>query len=401
MRWIAPLIGPTDMRLGVLASHPIQNHAPLFRELARRCDLKVYFAHRQTPEGQAAAGFGVPFDWDVDLLDGYDNAFLSNRASRPSSSRFLGCNTPDIADHVRGSGFDAFVVSGWNLLSYWQAVWACRRAGVPVLIRGDSQLSTQRKAVLRLAKNALYPWLLGWFDGFLYVGQRNKDYLRRYGVPTDHLFFVPHCVDNKAFSRGASVVRRDAASGGRSVLFVGKLVERKRPRDLIDALARLRSRGHELAASFVGSGPLLEELRERARLAGVSAIFHGFKNQSEMPALYAAADLLVLPSDGLETWGLVVNEAMASGTPAVVSDAVGCGPDLVEAGHTGAIFPLGDVQALAGAIEQVLALDRATVLSHLAKKVEIYSPERAADGILTAAQTLAKRPWPRSVKTGC
>jgi glycosyltransferase involved in cell wall biosynthesis len=184
----------------------------------------------------------------------------------------------------------------------------------------------------------------------------------------------------------------------RTILFVGKLLERKRPRDLIDALACLREKGSQVTAAFVGSGPLLKSLREQARRVSVPAIFHGFKNQSEMPAMYAAADLLVLPSDGLETWGLVVNEAMASGTPAVVSDAVGCGPDLVEAGRTGAVFPLGDVEALAEAIEQVLALDRATVLSHLANKMEIYSPTRAAEGILSAAQMLAQRRRPGAGK---
>ena len=78
----------------------------------------------------------------------------------------------------------------------------------------------------------------------------------------------------------------------------------------------------------------------------------GFVNQSELPAVYASADVLVLPSDGQETWGLVVNEAMACGVPAVVSDAVGCGPDLIEPGRTGATFPFGDIAALAAAIEE-------------------------------------------------
>ena len=84
--------------------------------------------------------------------------------------------------------------------------------------------------------------------------------------------------------------------------------------------------------------------------------FAGFLNQGEIPAAYAACDALVLPSDYGETWGLVVNEAMACGVPAVVSDAVGCGPDLVEEGQTGMIFPLGDIPALARAIEAVLAV---------------------------------------------
>ena len=116
----------------------------------------------------------------------------------------------------------------------------------------------------------------------------------------------------------------------------------------------------------------------------------GFVNQSELPAVYASADLLVLPSDGQETWGLVVNEAMACGIPAVVSDAVGCGPDLIEPGRTGAIFPFGDMAALTAAIRNVLSFDPEQTRRHLAAKMALYSPARAAGAIVDAATTLAR-----------
>ena len=115
----------------------------------------------------------------------------------------------------------------------------------------------------------------------------------------------------------------------------------------------------------------------------------GFLNQSELPAAYASADVLVLPSDGQETWGLVVNEAMACGIPAIVSDVVGCGPDLIDPGQTGATFPFGDVAALASAIESVLAFDPEQTRRHLAAKMALYSPARAAAAVVDAATTLA------------
>ena len=173
---------PGALRIGWLASHPIQYHAPIYRELARRCDLTVFFAHRQTPAGQAAAGFGVQFDWDVDVLGGFPSVFLENRARQPGSHHFLGCNTPAIGEEIRRGRFDAFVVSGWSLLSYWQAVLACRRLGVPVLIRGDSQLAMRRSLAVRSAKRLVYPLLLKAFNAFLYVGVRNREYLRYYGT---------------------------------------------------------------------------------------------------------------------------------------------------------------------------------------------------------------------------
>ncbi len=385
------------LRIGFLVSHPIQYLAPIFRELAKRCDLTVFYAHRQTAEQQARSGFGVAFDWDVDILSGYHSRFLRNVARAPSTDRFFGCDTPDIAAEIAGGAFDGFVVPGWALRTYWQAVRACRRVGVPVFVRGDSQLVGPRGGTVRLAKALAFRGVLRRFDGFLYVGQRNRDYLLHYGAPSDRLFFSPHCVDNDAFRTASDTVRRQVEAAGRDparrrrVLFVGKLIERKRPLDMLQAVSHLAARGSPVEAAFAGSGDLEGALMKAAAAAGIRAHFHGFVNQSELPAIYAAADVVVLPSDGRETWGLVINEAMACGVPAVVSDAVGCGPDLVEPGVTGAIFPLGDVAALAGGIETVLSFDRDRTLRALAERMETYSPARAAQGIAGAASALKSR----------
>jgi glycosyltransferase involved in cell wall biosynthesis len=385
------------LRIGFLVSHPIQYLAPVFRELAKQCDLTVFYAHRQTAEQQAGAGFGVAFDWDVDLLSGYHSRFLSNVARAPSTDRFFGCDTPEIAAEIAGGAFDGFVVPGWALRTYWQAVQACRHAGVPVFARGDSQLVGPRSGAVRLAKAVAFRTVLRRFDGFLYVGQRNRDYLLHYGATPDRLFFSPHCVDNAAFRTASEAARRQSEAGGRDrsrprrILFAGKLIERKRPFDVLRAASQLAARGASIEVAFAGSGDLQAALTAAAAAAGLRSLFHGFVNQSELPAVYSAADVLVLPSDGRETWGLVVNEAMASGVPAVVSDAVGCGPDLVEPGVTGATFPLGDVGALAGGIETVLSLDPDQTRKALAERMETYSPARAAQGIAGAASALKSR----------
>src|SRR5262249_17425222 len=116
-----PVLGsgcPLLMRLAIVASHPIQYHAPLFRELAKRLDLMVFFSHRATPTDQAKAGFGVPFDWDVDLLSGYAHTFLRNIAKRPGLDRFGGCDTPEIGERFREGRFDCVLVQGWYLKSF-------------------------------------------------------------------------------------------------------------------------------------------------------------------------------------------------------------------------------------------------------------------------------------------
>ena len=377
-------------RIGFLVSHPIQYYTPFFRELARRCDLTVYFAHRQDAAGQGLAGYGVGFDWDVDLLSGYEHRFLENVARVPSTQSFAGCNTPGIADLIARGHFDAFVVPGWALRSYWQAVRACRRARVPVMVRGDSQLAGQRGGAVGRVKGVVFPHMLKQFDACLYVGRRNREYLEHYGVPPGRMFFSPHCVDNDSFRRmsdGARIPR--AADGRRRVLFVGRLVDSKRPLDVVHAVARLTAAGQPAELVVAGAGELQGRMEEAVRAGGVEARFLGFVNQSRLPSVYASGDVVVLPSTAVETWGLVVNEAMACGVPAVVSDAVGCGPDLIEPGVTGAVAPLDDVPALATAISSVLALDVGMTRRALAERMETYSPARAADGLLEAVDALA------------
>src|SRR5947209_8096546 len=132
------------MRLTIVTSHPIQYQAPLFRRLASEVELTVFFAHRASAKDQAMAGFNVPFDWDIDLLSGYRHQFLSNLSRSPAVNRFGGCDTPEIGRQLDAIGCDAVLVTGWYLKSFWQAIWAAKIRGIPILVRGDSHLRTPR-----------------------------------------------------------------------------------------------------------------------------------------------------------------------------------------------------------------------------------------------------------------
>lgn len=383
------------LRLGILATHPVQYHAPLYRALSTdpRVRLTVYFAHRPTPIEQGV-GFGVPFAWDVDLTSGFDHVFLKNVSRSPSVSHFGGCDTPSIADIVRREGFDAFLVMGWHSRSYLQAAFAGWRNRTPMLVRGDSQLDPSEPMVKRLAKRTLYPVFIKRFAACLSVGQRSEQYFRRYGATT--VIRAPHYVDNAFFAAGATVEARAASRAEWGLpddalvcLFAGKFVEKKRPADIVEALA-LQS-DPRLWALFVGDGELRPAIQARARERRVQTHFVGFMNQTAIRRAYAAADLLILPSDAGETWGLVVNEAMASGRPAIVSNAVGCAPDLIIPGVTGFSYQLGDVRTL-GALVSRAASERAICeeMGTMARrKIAEYSVTAAAEGVVTAARGAA------------
>ncbi len=381
-------------RLAICVSHPIQYYSPLFRELAGRVDLEVFYAHRPTGTDQARAGFGVGFEWDLDLLSDYSHVFLENRASDPGLHHFGGCDTPRVGRHLAEGSFEAVLVMGWHLKSYVQAIWAAKRLGLPVMVRGDSQLGTARSLAKRAVKHLLYPPLLRRFDAALYVGTRSRAYYEHYGYPTSRLFHSPHCVDNDWFAeratpeaRGELRARLDIGDNTALVLFAGKLVPFKRPLDVVEACTRLRDQGKDVQLLIAGAGELEEQIRANAHQTGLPLHLLGFCNQTEMPAAYAAADVLVLPSSAYETWGLVANEALACGTPIVVSDACGCAQDLANSDNAGRSFPVGDIDALAQALAQVL--HHPPDASSIRDLAETHSIPKAVDGIVTALHAVS------------
>src|SRR5262249_50272985 len=182
---------------------------------------------------------------------------------------------------------------------------------------------------------------------------------------SERIFDAPYCVDNDRFGAEADTLtpRRaqlrhewGVADDAVVVLFSGKLVEKKHPLDLVSALALGRRKDPRLHLLVAGDGVLRPACQEAARVAGLPATFLGFVNQRRIAEAYVAADCLALPSDWGETWGLVVNEAMACGRAAIVSDRVGCYPDLVVPGQTGAVFRFGDVEQFAEAILAAAAI---------------------------------------------
>jgi glycosyltransferase involved in cell wall biosynthesis len=390
-------------RLAILATHPIQYHAAWYRALADHpgLDVHVYYCHQATPKEQADAGFGVEFDWDVPLLAGYPHTFLKNVASRPDVNRFNGLDTPEIKNIVQSGRYDAVVINGWHYKSAWQAIWACRRTGVKVAVRSDSHLHTPRRLPTRLAKALLYPEFIPRFDACLAVGKWSREYFLHYGAKAESVFFVPHAVDHEFFhgesgrlQPSRSELRKNWSLRDDAVvfLFAGKFIAKKRPLDFVRAIALAARQDQRIQGLMVGDGPFRAECELWAQTHQAPANFVGFLNQSQITAAYVVCDALVLPSDGGETWGLVVNEAMECGRPCVVSDHVGCGPDLVLAGETGAIFPLGDVDVLAKTLIEIADPARLAAMGTQArKKIHDYSLPIAVDGIVNCLDAMLNR----------
>ncbi len=388
-------------KLVVVESHPIQYKAPLFRLLAAdpRFDLTVLYA--MIPDQlQQGEGFGVSFVWDIPLLSGYKYEVLENRSANPSVLHFRGCDTPGIAAVLEELKPDAVLVNGWVVKSCIQALQASRKLGIPCLVRCEANLLRPRA----WWKHVIHRLLLSRFQAYLYIGSANADFYRFHRRPSDRLFFAPYAVDNAWFQREAEsrVNRRGALRSSYGIgtdavtfLFCGKLEEKKRPADIFYALGSLpvavRDRAHVLV---VGDGPLRQSLESLASECGLRTTFAGFHNQSRLPDAYAASDVLVLPSDSGETWGLVVNEAMASGRPAVVSRAAGCSADLVVEGKTGYSYECGDTTALSDVMNRYLECPALATEQGVAARNQIsrYDFDRICDGLAAALDRTVRRP---------
>ncbi|MCW8137912.1 MAG: glycosyltransferase family 4 protein [Planctomycetota bacterium] len=396
-----PPAAGAPIRLTAVMSHPIQYMAPLFRHIAAQrpdLDLTVVYVTIPTP-AQQGTGFGVAFTWDVPLLEGYRWRVCRRSKRGDRYDRFTGLDDPHLPSLVLETEPDVVLVGGWHFAAMLRTVLACRRAGVPVVYRGDSSLlQAPAGALRRRAWEVRTRRLLGLFDGFLAVGTRSREYLQHFGAPPRLTFDSPHCVDAEAFARlsephsgpdGRAAARAELGIAPDAFVcaFVGKLEPQKRPLDLVRAAARAE---RPVSLLFAGSGGLEGACRAEARRLGVRATFAGFVNQGKLGGIYAAADVLALPSEG-ETWGLVVNEAMASGVPCIVSDGVGCGPDMIVPGVTGEVFPAGDPTALACSIERVRARRESGHDPGPACRLRAraHSVARAAEGIVAAAAACA------------
>jgi glycosyltransferase involved in cell wall biosynthesis len=382
--------------LAVVQTHPVPYHAPVFRVLHQRFDVpvQVVYASDFSVTGYRDAQFGVQVAWDTDLLAGYPSMFLSRvadggaRSFEEVTSRRVGA----VLARLRPS---AVLVCGYSPHFHRVAFLRAWSSGWPVLFRGETTDAEPPGRARTAARRFFLRTLYSRCARLLYIGERSRRHFEQLGCASDRLVFSPYCIDTAPFQADEAARARLRPACRKAlgvnaddllVLFSGKLTTHKRPDLLVQALRRLQpSTPRRLVLLVVGEGEQRGALEAAARTAPeVPLTFAGFKNQSELSPYYHAADLLVLPSSS-ETWGIVVHEALCHGLPCVVSDAVGCGADLIKPGRTGEVFEVGSVGALEDAITRAsLLVGRADVRPACRQLADEYSVESAAAGIARA-----------------
>ena len=330
-------------RLAILSTHPIQYNAPLFRMIAADPDieLKVFYS-KVTEEVRFDKDFGQEVTWDIPLTEGYEHESFAASESAGLQALIAG---------IEGFAADAVLVFGWNFAGHF-AVMKHFKGNVPVWFRGDSTLIDPLPLLKRIARKLWLRHVYRHIDKAFYVGKANYRYFRWCGLQESQLVYAPHAVDNEFFMKDdeerharALEIRTELGipKDAFVFLFVGKLESKKQPLELARAFMHMQFQGDRGAhLIYVGSGQLEHELRAMTKDTQNIHLL-GFKNQSEMPIWYRVANTLCLPSKGPgETWGLAVNEAMASGCTAIVSDRVGCAEDLFFTREFGTVVPFDE-----------------------------------------------------------
>ena len=393
----------TAGRLLIVAPHVVQYSSPLFREIAQlsRLEILVAYCSMQGAESGDDPGFGVKVSWDTPLLEGYAWMNVPNRAFRPGLDHFFGLFNPGVWTLIRDGRFDAVLICGYYFASAWFAVVAAKCYGIPILFVSDSHSLRSWRAQstwkLRIKKKLLR-WIFSLARGVVVSSSGGVEYLKSLGFPGERVVLAPTAVDNGWWTEQAAKVDRDRVRSewnipaeGSLALFCAKLQPWKGPMDLLEAFAQADVRNSYLA--FAGDGPERSNLERRTTELGLAdrVRFLGFLNQSQLPSVYCAADLFVLPSL-FEPFGLVVNEAMLCGLPVAVSDRVGARFDLVRPDENGYVFPAGDVEALAAILREILPDPEKRVRMGAAARgrMETWSPREYADSFVRAVELVRK-----------
>lgn len=380
------------MKLAIVISHPIQYNAPWFKLLADSKIISPLVFYTWGKEGAGAKydpDFRREIEWDIPLLDGYEYRFVKNISQDPGTHHFKGISNPELIAEIEHWRPDAILIFGWNFHSHLR----CLRhfhGKIPVLFRGDSTLLDERPGVRKFLRRTFLKWIYSHVDYALYVGTNNKKYFLAHGLKEEQLIFAPHAVDNQRFLTPGETydlqarewrLRLGIKEDELVLLFAGKLEPKKNPLFLLELAKNIDE--SRLKILIVGNG-ILEARLKIAAESDPRILFMNFQNQRQMPILYRVADIYILPSSGPgETWGLAVNEAMASGRPVIVSDKVGCAVDLVQEGHNGLILSSGD---LGKSIEYISALlkdrSRLSLMGHKSRQIILaYSYRKIIDAL--------------------
>ncbi|HHP7245966.1 MAG TPA: glycosyltransferase family 4 protein [Elainellaceae cyanobacterium] len=353
-----------------LLTHRIQYFTNLLEELHHRGNVEVKAIYAHETANFQDKGFGRKISWDNRHTTSFPNDVLHDSAERPhgpllnSRSRYLDKALNDFKPHV-------VHLNGYTTAIQLQGWWWAIRHQVPYLIRCDGDNIGKKTGWKSTIRRQIVRPITGNASKVMYQGRQNREFWESNGANDHQLVWVPCVSDSQvfrvtAFETDASRqrFRADIGAAAHETVFVmsGKLEPRKRPSDAIRALARLTDLPIKLW--FLGSGQLEAELKTLSQQLGVDdqITWLGFRNQSQIPAILQAADVLLHASQ-MDPWPYAILDGAISGTALLLSDRTGSYPDWMADPPAGLVFECGNVEHLAQCMT-AMATDSAQLMSY-------------------------------------
>ena len=319
-------------KLAIVTTHIIQYQVPLFKKI-NQIGIKadVYFASRQGLNSKFKdEGFNKKINWNINLLSGYNYIFSKKEKYHADDWKLSFYN---LEQYFKTNKYDAILFFGWSNILYLKTLFLAKKYNIPTILRVETNLNKDLNVLKKFLKNIFLKILFKNIDFFLYIGSLNKKFYKHYNIEDKKLYSAPYFVDNKFFHNKLKKKKNNKIN----FLFVGKLIDRKDPLFFLRVAKRFKNYKN-IYFNLAGSGKLESDCKNFTKQNNLTNInFLGFKNQKELRKIYSKNDFLIITSK-YETWGLVINEAMASGLPVIGSRNCGATHDLVKNNTNGYVY---------------------------------------------------------------
>jgi glycosyltransferase involved in cell wall biosynthesis len=370
------------VRVLTFVTHPVQYQYPLFTSLAGLggVDLEVCYYTGYDGRGSPDPGFEQQVVWDIPVRPADFRQFHAwGERGAPEPARTF---SPASVVHALRSRPDVVLLHSGLHAGDLAVLAACRARRIPTVCRPETLSDRRRRTPAFVVRSQI----LRSMDALCAIGSRARSRLVEAGIPETRIALSPYTVDVERFALARRLTRQEARvrvgvpDGLPVVLFAGKLTERKRPVDVVRAMGLL-----DVPARLViaGTGRLRDRVVAEAERERIPITELGFVNQSLIPYVYRAADVVALPS-AWEPWGLAVNEAMACGTPAVCSTGVSAADDLVLPLSEHLVHATGDEKALATTLSYALSASRNGLEHQVVDRIDHWTYREAVAGLLQA-----------------
>lgn len=360
------------MKIAFVTGYPVPYHTPILNELAQLVDLHVVYMSQSHPLNSytdvwgGAPRYSHTNYWSVPIK--VPTKDFRTQVSVGVSSRLTAIN-PDVV-----------LVSTWGPLVWEPLLWKTIHRRRAVMWAESTAFTGLLRGRL---SNHIRNMIVSQADALVTNGSKATEFLSNIGLKHQRIVtsalpstLVPTSLD------GAAPLRPEGAP---HFLFVGRLIARKRPLEVIQSFASVADQLPGARLTVVGDGPLMDEVTTLASSVGEQIVIAGHVEGEALRSVYSSADILVIPSLR-EVWGLVVNEALAHGLYVIASDEVASAHDLVTR-ENGCIVPASDLDQLTNSMIQAgreVALDSDARLRR-ASSVLHCTPKKFAQDIAAAA----------------